>query len=282
MTRERTILRKLAAIGVTRAVVIMVALLAVVGASVAYAETYPGGSDNGKTSRIKQTSSDLATLGYGSTSNTPDWGADWNRIVTAGKWKPQGDIVPDDVRTGKKFYNGSRAEQIGTARVVGPCPTQAWDDFSAQPKAVPATKAQAMINNCVGSWPAASPTVAGDDKKDPVTGLVWSQCLNSTSGTIDFTPASCVFFSWNNSFANNAGKAATELCSERGNGWRLPTQKELMQAYIDGSHFNLSNISSSYWSATQNGSTTAWSVSLSQGTTANFSLTNTGAVRCLR
>lgn len=275
----------LSAFGAAKIVIalVLVALVVATYVGVAYAETYPGGTDNGKTSRIKQVSGDLVTLGHGSTSNTPDWGADWNRIVTASKWKPQGDIGPSDVKVGKKFYNSNRNEQTGTLETAGPCPTQAWSDGVAQSNASPATREQAMINNCVSNWPVANPAVVGDEKHDPVTGLTWSQCLKNTSGTIIFTTSSCSYFSWDNSQVNNVGRSAAELCSERGNGWRLPTQKEFLQAFIDGSYFNLTNLSSSYWSATQAAlSVSVLSVRMDTGGVGFSGSGNNNWVRCVR
>jgi hypothetical protein len=67
-----------------------------------------------------------------------------------------------------------------------------------------------------------------------------------------------------------------------GGVWRTPTQKELMQAYIDGSFFNLSNPSYNFWSATQSSSTNAWYVYLSSGTTTNYTFATLYDVRCVR
>jgi hypothetical protein len=255
---------------------VLLALAAVIGTGVTYAETYPGGTDNGKTSRIKQASDDLVSLGYGSTSNTPDWGALWNRIVTAGKWTPQGDVTPGDVRTGKKFYNGNRSQQTGTMVTVTACPTQGWHDSSGS-----AVKAA----NCVSDWSVASPAMPGDDKKDPVTGLVWSTCLLNSSGVNNFSSnGSCSStYSWDNSAVDNGGKTAMELCAAQSNGWRMPTQKELMQAYIDGVYFNLTTTNFSFRSATENSTTTVWSVFLATGTTSNSSTkSGTSVLRCVR
>ncbi|MGB2787261.1 MAG: DUF1566 domain-containing protein, partial [Candidatus Saccharimonadaceae bacterium] len=65
-------------------------------------------------------------------------------------------------------------------------------------------------------------------------------------------------------------------------GWRLPTQKELMQAYIDGSNFNLTQPENYYWSATQYNSSNAWYAYLSYGYTTVYSMTFTASVRCVR
>lgn len=67
--------------------------------------------------------------------------------------------------------------------------------------------------------------------------------------------------------------------------WRLPTQKELMQAYIDGSANNLPNAGTNFWSSTETSSSKsyAWYVGLSYGGYANYygkSYNNT--VRCVR
>ena len=244
------------------------------GSMLVRAESFPGGTDNGKTSHIKQLNDDLATLGYGSPSNTPDWGANWNRINTASKWLPNGNISPIDVVNGKKFYNASRIEQTGTKLVVGPCPTQIYQDQSGS-----------KADGCVADrdWVVASPSVAGDDKQDKVTGLVWSKCLLNTGVTTDFSPsASCTTYSWGNTHANNSSRTAIQLCSDRGNGWRLPGQKELMQAYIDGSNFNLVTTAANHWSATEGSGTYAWNVTLSTGYTTTNPNGNAYQVRCVR
>jgi len=268
----------------SRAAILLGILVAVtfVGLRVyhAYAETYPGGSDNGQTSRLKSLSDDLQTLGFGSPTNSPDWGSLWNRINTASRWTPPGDVATSDVRLGKKFYNNNRTEQTGTLSAVGPCPTQDWNDDHASAN---------QTANCVDTvaWTVPSPVVTGDDKRDPRTGLAWSQCLINSSGTVTFGPSGCTSWSWDASAAANVavgGKTASQLCSERGGGgvWRLPTQKELMQAYIDGSSYNLTSPAAGHWSLTQNSGSGAWFVFLSNGTTYTFNKTSTNYVRCVR
>ena len=254
---------------------VLIGGLVVGGGVLVRAETYPGGTDNGKTSRIKQLNDDLTTLGYGTPSNLPDWGANWNRISTSAQWVPNGDIDPADVTTGKKFYNSSRIEQTGTrVHVASSCATQAWPD-----NATGANK----TDNCVPDWPVVSPAQAGDDKQDPVTSLVWSKCIRNTAGTNDFSAdAGCSTYSWDNSHANNNGRTAIQLCSDRGDGWRLPTQKEMMQAYIDGSFYNLVAPSAFHWSATENSVTNAWYTVLFNGYTNDSTKTAAIQVRCVR
>ena len=74
-------------------------------------------------------------------------------------------------------------------------------------------------------------------------------------------------------------------CEAIGDGnWRLPYQKELMQAYINGSWGNLPNAGYYYWSATTLSYYThvAWQTYLGAGRTNNGNKTNTYGSRCVR
>jgi hypothetical protein len=68
--------------------------------------------------------------------------------------------------------------------------------------------------------------------------------------------------------------------------WRLPTQKELMTAYINGAANILPHPARYYWSATEycNGASTAWVVSLALGYTYNLLTKTTSGyyARCVR
>lgn len=261
-------------------VAVVAAIVIVGGFTAAYtrAETYPGGTDNGLTSHIATLNSTLTGLGYGATTDTPDWGSNWNRIKTSAVWSPSGTVTSSDVRAGKTFYNGSRTQQTGTNR-TGYCPTEAYHDSYGAPVT--------QTTNCTAqnTWTVPSDGIAGTDKLDPVSGLIWSQPLWLSGSTPTFSGSSTTTWTWDASGANNvtAGtRTAIQLCSDRGNGWRLPTQKELMQAYIDGSYFNLNQPSSYFWSATEISSTNAWVVTLGSGNTYNGTKTSTYAVRCVR
>ena len=65
--------------------------------------------------------------------------------------------------------------------------------------------------------------------------------------------------------------------------WYLPSQKELMQAYIDGSANNLPSPDYDFWSSTElcNFPSGAWSVSLSFGGTGYDAETGSRYVRCV-
>ena len=135
------------------------------------------------------------------------------------------------------------------------------------------------------------------DKKDDSTGLVWSIWLDSGTTHTWFWANNC----YEPGTTENPGDCAANGddacqcvkktsagvgCEALGDGgWRLPHQKELMQAYIDGSWGNLSSASNYYWSATtlSNYTPYAWYTRLGLGYTG--STTKTAAVvmvRCVR
>ncbi|MGB2787260.1 MAG: DUF1566 domain-containing protein [Candidatus Saccharimonadaceae bacterium] len=273
-----------------------------------YAEQFGSSPESGATSYTKSLYTTLQTAGYGSDTNTPDWGTYWNRISTAAQFAPSGNAATSDVvygktffgsnRTlqagayggtatvadvllGKTFYNNTSTQQTGTYTppTPGNCSTQAYHDSYGAPVT--------QTTNCTASitWTTTSPSYTGDDKKDPISTLIWSQPLLNSAGTVTFTTGAPSAWSWDASAANNNAvgtKTASQLCSDRGNGWRLPTQKELMQAYIDGSNFNLTQPARYYWSANQYDSTDAWYVALGNGYTLNVSMVSTDSVRCVR
>ena len=83
-----------------------------------FAETGGSAPESGATSRIKTLSDAVGPsgLGYGTDTNTPDWGLMWNRVYSAATWNAVlGDAGTGDVLAGKKFYAGAnRTLQIGT------------------------------------------------------------------------------------------------------------------------------------------------------------------------
>lgn len=129
------------------------------------------------------------------------------------------------------------------------------------------------------------------DMKDNSTGLVWSKPCSGSGCSTSAEPANTTY-SWDNSAVNNSSKTASELCSQdlgttHDAGWSLPHQKQLMQAYIDGSSGNLeaSGVNRYYWSATTISAitTSAWITYLSYGLTNYVAKTNSGYyVRCVR
>ena len=143
----------------------------------------------------------------------------------------------------------------------------------------------------------------GAQAKDEATGLVWSYPLHGVGGaTFDTSdqatlttgcPDNCAYwntdtyYSWDGSNENNSTMTAQALCQSKGANWYLPHQKQLMQAYIDGSYGNLEplGVDRLYWSATtvSNVETYAWSVLLSDGCSNNVNKSNPdGLIRCVQ
>jgi hypothetical protein len=133
---------------------------------------------------------------------------------------------------------------------------------------------------------------SGADAKDDSTGLIWSMPCNG-AGCDSFSDASPLTYSWDNSAANNfstvqaATSTASGLCTNGDHGqtgWSLPHQKQLMQAYIDGSWGNLEGVILYYWSATTRSvsTTNAWFTNLSGGYTDGSAKTSILYVRCVR
>lgn len=74
---------------------------------------------------------------------------------------------------------------------------------------------------------------------------------------------------------------ATRWCESQGEGWRLPTRIELLQAFDD----KIKGFSgSTFWSSTENYNNTAyaWVVTLYSGYTYNITKVTSYYVRCVR
>lgn len=220
------------------------------------AEQSGGSPESGVTSYIKTIYTSVVTLTQGSDAAGAwgDWGAYWNRISST------------------------------TALLPASMVNQVWfDGYGA-----PATE----TTNYSLTWTANPTPATGDDARagrgglDPRTGLTWSQSLQNNAGTVAFSPTGYTTWSWDGTTDADSiavgYKTASLLCSDRGSGWRLPTQKELMQAYIDGSYWNLTQTSSGFWSATEFSSTFAFTVALYRGTTTPTGNTTGAQVRCVR
>jgi hypothetical protein len=88
--------------------------------------------------------------------------------------------------------------------------------------------------------------------------------------------------------SGNNNMTAQQLCSNRGSGWSLPTQKQFLQAYIDGSYGKLEpqGVKRYYWSATttSNNLFGRWTASLSDGSTGFGGQDNntTNSIRCVQ
>ena len=243
-------------------------------------------------------------LGYGTDTNTPDWGLMWNRVYSAATWNAVlGDAGTGDVLAGKKFYAGAnRTLQIGTGPSIVDFTNQAYsfrDEYAGPSNSNGAEDYQGEEAIWTNTNSAAEPNKVWKDER---TGLYWSSSI-STSMTNEFTMSTCPYFSitpptslstydgLTGSCGNAINACATSTVGGRSN-WYLPSQKELLQAYLDGM-FNqagttLANAATFattnyYWSSSEVSdlSTYAWFVYLYTGNTPDRNKTNEGAVRCV-
>ena len=131
---------------------------------------------------------------------------------------------------------------------------------------------------------------SGSSYKDNSTGLIWSKTMNVSTYALDDSNGSSNWFVANNCTESSGSTCTKKSSSKTGceatSGWSLPHQKQLMQAYIDGSYGNLEpqGVTRFYWSSTTlSGNTNfAWTGYLSDGYTYDFDKTGVNVVRCVR
>jgi len=246
------------------------------------AEQSGGSPESGATSRLSTLATQLASLSYGSTASGSwgDWGTSWNRIYSAAT-KPFNDAV---ARTLKNGGNTDYPQSVGGV-----------DDYNNN-GVIPADSYQSTWTTCnVGNSYCGTSDATNAEKKDENTGLVWS--IRISSSATWFNANNCQYpnaLPGDDGVCNANGEVACKCvkltssktgCEALGDGnWRLPTQKELMMSYIDGSWAKLTNAANYYWSSTTNSTTTqnSWYTSQYHGGTGNYTKTNNYSVRCVR
>lgn len=136
---------------------------------------------------------------------------------------------------------------------------------------------------------------SGAEWQDDLTGTIWSKTLNNTTFVPDGSDGD---ISWH--IANNCEGGHGNMCvknsapnpntgCEANTNWYVPHQKQLMQAYIDGSYGPMepkgvsSGASRIYWSATtfSNPLSNAFTVRLTSGHTGGNAKTSGFKVRCV-
>ena len=215
-----------------------------------FAETSGSSPESSSTSRLKTLSDALIVLGVGSTGSGAwgDWGTMWNRIysVSSIDYSLQKNATEDD------YFGVYKAEE------------SIW------------------INETDGTV-GATGLSSGEIKKDTRTGLIWSAASSATytnsftdltDGTRPTNGNSVLFCNGLNT-ATYGGKTT----------WYLPTQKELMQAYIDGiySQDTAFGTTGGFWSSSESSnSSDAWLVYLRTGSTGINAKGFGYNVRCVR
>jgi hypothetical protein len=246
---------------------------------------------------------------YGVNNNgtmTPVSGAGSALTATAG-----------DVVSGKVFFGSGDSDWTPTTGTYDAFSgysnqkNQIWDDWKGSASSTNGTLAYAYANNLdqnqeEATWETTTDTslgganvASGTVKKDTRTGLYWSDAYDAVSntGSPDTRTNSFTF----NGIVDDAddgldaeGGQAVDFCEalsldSDGNGtdetdWYLPSQKELMQGYIDGAANNISNSGYFFWSSTEsfNGSSYAWAVFLDYGLPNYYGKTQSNYARCVR
>jgi len=254
-----------------------------------------------------------------------NWGSMWNRIMESAAWEPDGtaeasqvvsgetfyagngdrtiktgtlalsgDATTSDVATGKTFYSNSLTKLTGTAPAAFDYSTQSkviWDDYKNGGSADGDNAGEES------AWSNTAGTATTGVWKDSRTGLYWSNSQGFLSNS--FTVATCDYFSTTprgsytgaDSDCGNAINYCANLNLAAGGtsstDWYLPSQKELMLAYVNGI-YNQTNTTfattSNIWSSTENSgnSNAAWRVYLNSGSTNTTNKDTVNPVRCVR
>jgi hypothetical protein len=275
----------------TKLETLIIILIAVFGVgsfaiSRALAEQNTGTPESGVNSVLKETYDNLVSSGYG--LETGSNGIMWNRIISSANWVPDGTVTEGDVKNGKTFYDDSRTEKTGTLDYP------LYADQSLQAKDFRDSNASSTWS----SWSLTSGAATTGVYKDNRTGLYWSP--KQTTSTNEFNLLACDFYSTTprgdyNGTDTDCGNAIN-ICgtlSLDANGdsiadtkWYLPTQSELMQAYLNGIYLSTNTTwttGDNFWSSTETQSvnTYAWYTNLYYGNTNYSNKTATYSVRCV-
>lgn len=223
--------------------------------------------------------------------------------LLTGTWTFLGDAAVDQVLEGKKFYSNSGTLLTGTYTPPTPIDFSnmqysTYDDYAGGDYL---GWGGTLTDDYQGEESEWSNMSVGEDIawRDERTGVYWSAHQGTMSNI--FTMASCDYFT---SIPRSSYDGSDSDCGLAINycatldfagrtDWYLPSQKELMQAYIDGI-YNQAGIDEAsaaafvtdnyYWSSSEvsSNSARAWYVSLFVGyTDGNLKTDAYGGVRCV-
>lgn len=223
--------------------------------------------------------------------------------LLTGTWTFLGDAAVDQVLEGKKFYSNSGTLLTGTYTPPTPIDFSnmqysTYDDYAGGDYL---GWGGTLTDDYQGEESEWSNMSVGEDIawRDERTGVYWSAHQGTMSNI--FTMASCDYFT---SIPRSSYDGSDSDCGLAINycatldfagrtDWYLPSQKELMQAYIDGI-YNQAGIDEAsaaafvtdnyYWSSSEvsGSSNYAWTVHLDSGPTYNDNKADAGrGVRCV-
>jgi len=277
-------MKKLNSLEIILLLIIAVLSIGIFVAGDTLAEQSPGSPDSLEDSILKETYDNLNDLGYGSEEGS--YGGMWNRIISSANWVPNGTVSEDTVVSGYTFYDESRTEKTGTLD---------FPNYEAQSLQAKDFRDQNGSDSW-SSWKKANtnPEVWYDSR----TGLYWS--ASQSSQTNQFTISTCDFFTTTSrgdydgsdpDCGNAINTCGTLVLDADGDGtadtsWYLPTQAELMQAYLNGIYLGTSTAwvtGNNFWSSTENQNyiSYAWYTYLNYGYTTNVNKTTSYSVRCV-
>jgi hypothetical protein len=250
------------------------------------AEQAGSSPESGASSRLATAATAVEELGYGSEAEGEwgDWGAMWNRIYSSAQ-APFNDAITYGVKNGG---NGDYSQGVGGVDDYNSNGTAPSDSFSS-------TWEACNVGNDYCGLGGTGGNIA--EKMDTSTGIVWSSQISA--GLTWFGANNCKYpngLPGDDGQCNVHGEVACQCVKLESNktgceaqtansgNWRLPTQKELMISYINGSRANLANPNVDYISSTTVGhsTTTVYRMPLSTGYTyTGHKLTGT-PVRCVQ
>lgn len=273
--------------------IMMLSLVSLVAVKTTVLAEQTGSSpESGATSRIKTAYDWLVAKGtnYGAADASDwsnNWGSMWNRIMESAAWEPDGTATEADVASTKTFYagNGDRTIKTGTAPPAFDYSTQKLatkDDWFGTYKAEESSWTAVSGSPFAGF--AALDLDSGTVKQDSRTGLWWS-ASSTTYLTNQFTLSA--------DGARPTGGQAIAFCDALNTAsyggktdWYLPTQKELMTAYINGIYSQDPTFvpTSLFWSSSEVSdlSNAAWRVLLANGYSSGNAKGSVNSVRCVR
>ena len=268
-------------------VIFLFSLLTVVAAKPVWAEQIGSSPESGTASKIKDLYSSATTLGFGSDSagSFGNLGSLWNRLYSSVTVPP----------TFNLFNGGGGVKITGCTSDIYCFPQSVGgvEDYNNNGIMPNDTYTSTWTvcnsgNNYCGTGRSVS------EKKDSNTGLVWSPKISVTNW---FIANNCAYPNWlsgDDGVCDTNGEVACVCVKNASNktgcdgyddgNWRLPNEKELLMAYVDGGNGNLSDLSSRYWSSTTLSYNThnAWHIFLNNGSAYGGVKTNSYNFRCVR
>lgn len=168
------------------------------------------------------------------------------------------------------------------------------DEYTAEENAWPAVTGSPFAGNTAINYAGSGGDLdlySGAVLQDSRTGLWWSD----TSAVGASASSTTNVFTLTADGSRPTGGNAIGFCDALNaynsgvgfgghNDWYLPTQKQLMQAYIDGAANHLPNPGNYFWSSTEyyNSTTYAWNVYLANGNPNYTNKATNYTVRCVR